>query len=66
VRGAAGGGQLLKVVNAAGDRAVSGAELLRSRGVDAELIDGFREVACAARWSAADAALIIDGFFGLG
>lgn len=65
VRAAAGGGQLLKVINAAGDRAVSGVEMLRARNFDPELIDGCREAAYAARWSAADAALIIDGFFGL-
>jgi hydrogenase maturation protease len=63
VQAAAGGGQLLKIVNAAGDRAVSGVELFRARGVDPELVEGFREVAYEARWSAADAALIVDRFF---
>jgi hydrogenase maturation protease len=60
---AGGGGHLLKVVNAAGDRAVSGIELFRALGVDSELIDGGGQAAYEARWSAADGALVIDGFF---
>jgi len=63
VKAAAGGGHLLKIVNAAGDRAVSGVELFRVQNLDAELIDGFREVTCEARWSPTDAALILDRFF---
>lgn len=63
VQAAAGGGQLLKIVNAAGDRAVCGVELFRARGVDPELVEGFREARFEARWSAADAALIVDRFF---
>jgi hypothetical protein len=63
VQAAAGGGHLLKVVNAAGDRAVSGIEMFRALGVDEELVDGFKEASYAARWSAAEAALVIDDFF---
>jgi hydrogenase maturation protease len=63
VQAAAGGGHLLKVVNPAGDRAVSGVELFRSRGLDCELVDGFKTATYEATWSAADAALVIDGFF---
>ncbi len=58
-----GGGQLVKVINLAGDRVVSGVELFRSLGVDAERIDGDRQVSYRARWSDADAALVIDRFF---
>lgn len=63
VQAAGGGGHLLKVINPAGDRAVSGVELFRAQGVDAELVDGWREATYEARWSAADAALVIDDFF---
>jgi len=63
VHAAAGGGQLLKVINAAGDRAVSGVELFRAQGLDPELIDGCREASFTALWSGADAALIVERFF---
>jgi hypothetical protein len=61
VRHAGGGGYLLKVVNAAGDRAVHAADLLRSLQVDEACIEGTRELTLAARWSSSDAALVIGG-----
>ncbi|HEV7671892.1 MAG TPA: hydrogenase maturation protease [Thermoanaerobaculia bacterium] len=63
VRNAGGGGNLLKIVNPAGDRAVSGVELFRLLGVDEELIDGYRESTYEARWDAEAAALVIENFF---
>ncbi|HXU31615.1 MAG TPA: hypothetical protein VN851_13660 [Thermoanaerobaculia bacterium] len=57
------GGNLVKVINPAGDRAVSGVELFRQFHLDDELIDGYREAIFEARWDDVCAALVIDGFF---
>ncbi|MEP7012140.1 MAG: hypothetical protein ABJC13_17600 [Acidobacteriota bacterium] len=58
-----GGGNLVKIVNLAGDRAISGVELFRLYHLDDELIDGYREFAFSARWDDDLAALVIEGFF---
>ena len=60
VRHAGGGGYLLKVINAAGDRAVYAGDLLRQLGVDEVYLDGRAEATFAARWSSAAAALVVE------
>lgn len=60
VRHSGGGGYLLKVINARGDRAVHAGDLLRGLGVDEAFLEGDGEATFRARWSASDAALILD------
>ncbi len=54
-----GGGYLLKVINAAGDRSVHAAEVLRRMRVDESYLEGSAERDLAARWSSEDAALVV-------
>jgi hydrogenase maturation protease len=63
VRAQAAGGHILRVINAAGDRAVSAVELLREHDFDPELIDGHVGKEFGARWSAETGAVLVGDFF---
>jgi hypothetical protein len=55
-----GGGSLLKVVNAQGDRAVAAAEVLRELGLDEDLLEGDGQAAFEAYWSPEHAGLVVE------
>lgn len=57
---AGGGGHLLKVATADGDRSVHAGDLLRTLGVSEDLLEGSAEASFEARWSTADAALVLE------
>lgn len=61
-----GGGSILKVVNARGDRGVAAAELFRELGVGEAWLEGDREACFEAHWSREHAGLVIEHFYSRG
>jgi len=59
----AGGGSILKVVNARGDRCVAAADLFRELGLCEDWLEGDGQADFEAHWSSAEAGLVIERFY---
>jgi hypothetical protein len=58
-----GGGSILKVINARGDRGVAAPDLFRELGLGFDLLEGDGQASYEAYWSREQAGLVIDGFY---
>jgi hypothetical protein len=58
-----GGGNIVKVVNARGDRGVAAADLFRELGLCEDCLEGDGEATYEAYWSSEQAGLVVDGFY---
>ena len=58
-----GGGNIVKVVNAKGDRGVAAADLFRELGLREDCLEGDGEATYQACWSSEQAGLVIEGFY---
>lgn len=58
-----GGGNIVKVVNARGDRGVAATDLFRELGLREDCLEGDGEATYQAFWSSEQAGLVIDHFY---
>ena len=58
-----GAGNIVKVVNARGDRGVAAADLFRELGLREDCLEGDAEATYEAFWSSEQAGLVIDHFY---